>query len=1103
MHSEVISQRRSGLTQAQRERLTNRIKGTSPSAEMFTGVTRRPQRESAPLSFSQDRLWFLDQLRPGDPAYNIRIVTRFHGAFDKSLLERVINEIVDRHEILRTRFCEVDGQPQQIIDQIHSYHLADHEIVSAEELAERDVMRLVFEEGMRPFDLTRGPLFRLRVLRLSGEEHLVAMTIHHIISDGWSLRILAGEIRSLYSAFMMSRPSPLTELPVQYGDYATWQRSRLTGKLLEEQLQYWRNRLFNAPVLDIPTDRVRPPLQSSNGAIVSVDVPPELTQAVLDLSVANRATVFMTLLAGFKIVLSHWAGQRDVVVGTPIAGRTDPSVERLIGLFINTLALRTDLSGNPTFVEVLDRVRDVTLGAYTYQDLPFDKVVEAVKPARDLSRSPIFQVMVNSIDFKTSSTRLEDGVFEVDGSILAADRTNSKFDLNLYLTTQDSIIKLDLVYNRDLFDASTIERVLARYLLVLEKVVANPLVRLSELSLLTEDERRRVLVEWNDTREDYPRNRCLHDLFSEQAARTPDAIAVIGDDRRLTYDELDRRSNRLAHYLRRLGVGPEVVVGLCIQRSPELLVGLLGILKAGGVYLPLDPSYPAERLGYMLADAKAAVLVTEEGLAARLPSHEARAVRLDTDWPEIQAQSRTTADSGVTPENLAYVLFTSGSTGRPKAVMICHRGVVNYFSFLIRRYGLNPDHTVLHVSSISFDPSIRDLLGPLLSGGRLVLMHPSDERSPRRYLEMIRDHRVTTLLSITPSLLEAVVNSGAGQFNGTASLRQVLTCGEALPYSLCSMAGEVFSSAQIVNQYGPTECTMSSSYHPVARSDDKRGVVPLGKPIPNCVFYLLDDELNPVPIGTAGELFIGGEGLARGYFGRPGLTAERFLPSAFGEGRRLYRTGDRARWRSDGELEFLGRTDRQVKLRGYRIELGEIEAALRECPGIKSTVVVARGDGPGDRRLIAYLVAEAALPANEAELRSRLKQALPDYMMPAAFVVLERWPLTPNGKIDREALPAPEGRPEVAEYVPPRTPTEQALAAIWADILKLDRVGVQDNFFDLGGHSLLATRLAARVRDEMGTTLPLRTIFDAPTVAGLAGLLADDDEETIMIKVEL
>jgi pristinamycin I synthase-3/4 len=1105
MQSESISQRRSGLTQAQRELLKNRIKGIVAPSDNFVRIARRSTTGSAPLSLSQDRLWFLNQLQPGDPAYNIRAVARFRGNFDRLLLERVIDQIVKRHEILRTRFEEVDGQPLQIIDNTHSFSFTGDDIVPVEELTEKDIARLVREEGMRSFDLVKGPLFRLRAFRLSDEEHLVVMTMHHIISDGWSMRILAGEIRSLYAAFAAGLPSPLKDLSIQYADYATWQRTWLTGKILQDQLQYWKDKLSNAPILELPTDRVRPPLQSSNGASVSVDISEQLTQALADISLARRTTLFMTLLAGFKILLSSWSGQKDIVVGTPIAGRTDPSVEPLIGFFINTLVLRTDMSGDPSFAELLDRVREVALGAYTYQNLPFDKVVEAVRPPRDLSRSPIFQILVNSIELETAATKLEEGVFEVDGSILSTERTNSRFDLNLYLVKQGAIIKLGLVYNCDLFDASTIERLLARYVLILETIVAKPDVRLSKLSLLPDDERHRLLVEWNATDAAYPKGKCLHDLFAEQAAKTPDAVALIYQDSELTYRELSLRSNRLAHHLRGLGVGPEVIVGLCVERSLEMVVGLLGILKAGGVYLPLDPTYPAERLAYMLADAKAPVVVTQAGLVELLPENKAQLVRLDTDRAEIERCPATAPLTTVAPENLAYVLYTSGSTGRPKAVMVRHCGVVNYFAFLIGTYGLGPDDTILHVSSISFDPSIRDLLGPLLSGGRLVILHARDERNPQKYLETIHNNKITAILSITPSLLGAIVDDRHGGDLGFDSLRQVLTCGEALQYKLCSAVSGMFGRAQLVNQYGPTECTMSSSYYPVARVPDARGIVPLGKPINNCTFYVLDGEQNPVPIGAGGELYIGGVGLARGYLGRPGMTADRFVPSPFIDGERIYRTGDLARWNGEGELEYLGRIDHQVKLRGYRIELGEIEAALREYSGIKDAVVIEREDTPGDKRLVAYAVGTGTSVLDEGELRLHLKQMLPDYMIPAAFVVLDVLPLTPNGKVDRKVLPAPEGRPEVAKYVAPRTSTEKVLVGIWAEILKLDRVGVQDNFFDLGGHSLLATRLVARIRDDLGTALPLRTVFDAPTVAGLAVLLThdDDDEETILIKVEL
>ncbi len=991
--------------------------------------------------------------------------------------------MVERHEGLRTRFRVDNGIPVQLIDPPGVFALQVEDLSALPEAertaAARERSRAITQQ---PFCLEQGSLFRAHLLRLSGEDHIAVVSMHHIVSDGWSIGVLIREVGALYGAYSDGRGSPLPELAVQYADYAVWQREWLQGAVLEKQVGYWKQRLSGAPgALELPTDRVRPAVQSYRGAHHGFGFPAHLTVGLNELGRSEGATLFMVLLTAFNVVLWRWSGQSDIVVGSPIAGRTHRELEGLIGFFVNTLALRTELGGRPSFRELVGRVKETALGAYAHQDLPFEKLVAELSPVRDLSRQPIFQVL-----FALQNVPQE--TLELPGlrlSRIGSDQATAKFDLSLHVYEREGKLEGYFEYATDLFEGSTVARIASHFRTLLEGVVADPDLPLGELPLLPARERRQLLEEWNATAAAYPRDKCLHELFAEQAARTPDAVALVYEDSELSYGELDRRSNQLAHYLRGLGVGPETVVGLCVERSLEMVVGLLGILKAGGAYLPLDPGYPAERLAYMVGDAKAPVLVTQARLAGDLPAHGAQVVEIDADWARIERCPAGMPRNLSLPDNLAYVIYTSGSTGKPKGVSVRLRGVMSYFAFLIRTYGLDTDSTTLHVSSISFDPSIRDLLGPLLSGGRLVILHPRDERNPKRYLEVIQKNKVTNILSITPSLLGAIIDSAHGTGSSVESLQHILSCGEVLHYTLCSAAGMLFGRAQLVNQYGPTECTMSSSYHLVTHTRDAHGVVPLGRPINNSAFYVLDADLTPVPIGVGGELYIGGVGLARGYLGRAGLTGERFVPSPFGDGERLYRTGDLARWRADGELEYLGRIDHQVKVRGYRIELGEIEARLVEHDSVGQAVVVARDEG-ADRQLVAYIVGDG-VAAEPSLLRAHLKHSLPDYMMPSAFVLLDALPLTPNGKVDRRALPIPEDDAVVrGEYVAPRTPVEELLASIWCEVLKLDRVGINDNFFELGGHSLLAMRLVARARDAFQTELPLRALFEAPSLGGLA-----------------
>jgi natural product biosynthesis luciferase-like monooxygenase protein len=1406
---------------------------------------------SFPLSFAQQRLWFLEQLEPGSAAYNVPAAVRLRGRLNVAALAQSLTEIARRHETLRTTFAAVDGQPVQIVAAAQELQ---PEFTDLGELpqAERETLiaRLAVEEAQRPFDLSAGPLVRVRLLRLGAEEHVALLTMHHIISDGWSMGLLIKELGVLYDACARGAASPLGELPVQYADFAQWQRDSLRGTALDEQLAYWRDKLAGAPALELPTDRPRPAVQTFRGAKQPLAVGAPLAAALEQLGGRHGATLHMTLLAAFKTLLCRYTGQRDIVVGTPVAGRDEVELEELIGLFVNTLVLRTDLTGDPTFSEALRRVREVALDAYAHQHVPFERLVEELHPERDLSRNPLFQVCFILQNAPTAALELQDltiSPVRFDGGV-------SKFDLTLALEQGAGGLTGTVEYNSDLFDAATVERMAAHYVTLLEAAVADPSRRISELALLSERERETLLVEWNATRADFPRDRCLHELFEAQVERTPDAVAVVCEEKTLTYGELNARANQLARRLRAQGAGPESRVGIYVERSLEMMAALLGVLKAGGAYVPLDPSYPRERLSLMIADAGLSVLLTQPQLADRLPAGDARVLRLDADWDTFAAEETTNLARGARPDNAAYVIYTSGSTGKPKGVMVTHRNAVNFCAAMDACVERAPQPVWLAVTSISFDISVLELLWTLARGFKVVLQtddgaaaeevgaadretearpmdfslfyfaSAEDERAADKYrlllegarfadrhgfaavwtperhfhafgglypnpavtsaaiaaitervqiragsvvlplhspirvaeewsvvdnisrgrvavsfasgwhandfvlapenyagrkeimlkgIETVRAlwrgeavvlpngvgketsvrilprpvqpelpvwltaagnpetfqtagetgaHLLTHLLGQTPEELaqkievyraawrrarpgggegrvtlmlhtfvgedvEAVrervrvpfinylrtsldlvrnlarqrgVDIDAQDFTaeqlesllanafdryfetsslfgtpatclrlinklkaigvdevaclidfgvevdavieglthldqlrarsnrnpdehapadysvpaqiarhavthmqctpsmakmltldarGAAalkSLRQLLIGGEALPLPLARQLKEL-TAARLRNMYGPTETTIWSATHPL---DAIAQVVPIGRPVANTALYILDASLRPVPVGVPGDLYIGGEGVVRGYLNRPDLTAEKFIADPFGgvPGARLYKTGDVARYLEDGSVEFLGRSDQQVKVRGFRIEAGEIETALAAHAGVREAVIVAREDVPGEKYLAAYFVAVGDGAPAPAELRRHLKEKLPEYMIPAAFVSLAALPLTPNGKVDRQALPAPDHARLATDalYVAPRTPVEEVLAGIWAQIFRADKIGVDDNFFELGGHSLLATQVIARTRDTFQVELPVQSLFKTPTVAGLA-----------------
>ena len=1037
----------------------------------------RVQRDQAlPLSFAQQRLWFLDQLEPNNPLYNVPRTIRLTGTLQADALEKALNEIVRRHETLRTSFTTVNDEPVQVIAPSLAAPLALTDLTSLPESErEEEARRLVMEEAKRPFHLGEASMLRVSLLKLSDDDHVLVLNTHHIISDRWSLGVLSQELATLYEAFLENKPSPLPELPVQYADYAVWQRAFLSGEVLDKQLAYWKRHLAGAPAtIDLPTDRPRPPVQTFSGAQATTHLPHTLVDALKELGRKEGVTFFMTMLAAFNVLLSRYCGQDDLVVGSPIAGRNRAEVEKLIGFFVNTLVLRTNLSGNPSFRELLGRVRESAMGAYAHQDLPFEKLVEELKPERDLSRNPLFQVML----ILQNVPRVGQTMGELTVGSFSTPSRSSKFDLTLILSEESDGVRATFEYNTDLFDTATVERMLAHLQGVLEAVAADPAQSIAEVPIMTHSERQQVLVEWNATEASYPRDACLPDLFAQQAKQTPDRVAVAFADQQIRFGELHDRSNQLAHYLRKLGVGPEVLVGLFMERSIEMVVGLLGILKAGGAYVPLDPAYPKDRIAFIVEDAKAPLLVTQQSLVESLPRGSSKTVCLDTDWTAVSQESTDDLPGEVAPSNLAYVLYTSGSTGKPKGVQIEHHSLVNFVCSMKNAPGLTVDDTLLAITTLSFDIAGLELYLPLITGAKLVLASREQASDGRQLLDLLNESKAT-LMQATPATWRMLIEAG---WTGTPSLR-VLCGGEALPPDL---ANQLLSRCgQLWNMYGPTETTIWSTLYWV--KSPLACVAPIGRPVANTALYILDAQRQPVPIGAAGELYIGGDGVARGYLNRPELTSEKFVTDTFREsdGARLYRTGDVARYLPDGNVQYLGRTDFQVKVRGFRIELGEVESVLAQHSSVQQGVVVVREDAPGDKRLVGYVVPKTGQSPSVSELRAFLKDSLPEYMVPGVFVTLETLPLTPNGKINRQALPAPEPV-QTGELVAPQTEIEKAIADIWERVLHVSPIGVQSNFFELGGHSLLATQVVSRIQKELGARLPLRSLFEHPTISQLA-----------------
>jgi amino acid adenylation domain-containing protein len=1035
---------------------------------------RASQSRSFPLSFAQQRLWLLEQLEPGTSVYNLPLSYRLQGPLNVAALEQSLNEIVNRHESLRTSFAQKDDQPVQVIAPFSPAKLDVVELTDLD--AESTVRKLVDEAAQRPFDLTRGPLFRARLLRLSDQEHVLLLTLHHIIGDGWSLSILLRELNDLYCAFCEGNAPAMARLPLQYADYANWSREYS----YESQIDYWKRRLHECPTtLEFPFSERRKPSPAHDGAAELFRWPKELAADLRALARREDVTLFMLLVAGFNALLSRYTGQHDIVIGTPVAGRTRRETEGLIGFFINTLVLRTSTANDPTFLELLRRARETCLGAYQHQDVPFEKLVEELQPDRELSRTPLFQAML--VLQNPSAERLRLGSLKV--TPVKEEIVTAKFDLTLILAEINQEIAGRLEYRTAIFTPDAIKRMAAHLQTLLTAAVADPHRRLSELPLAGEEERQ-LLGEWNNTdRERWP-GPCVHQLFEEQVERTPEAVAVVHGQRQISYRKVNEQAEQLAEYLSRLGVGPHVRVGLLLNSSIELVASVFGILKAGGAYVPLDPSYPAERIRLMLEDAGVELVLTSERLSGALAGLGVTAIT----WEDFLLASTVSDDLvgsrlPVTGDNMVYVICTSGSTGRPKPVGVKHAGFLNLLQWFIEEFEITSGDRVLLMTSLSFDLTQKNIFAPLMMGAALHI--PAIDFYDPDLLKHIIGEQQITLLNCTPSGFYPLIEQGdESSLEQLRSLRCVFLGGEPISVKrLTRWFGTSACFAEVVNTYGPTECTDIVSFYRLSPHDDTS--VPIGRPVYNTRLLVLDDNQQLRPIGTAGELCVMGAGVGFGYLNDPALTAQKFLPADPGgeAGARLYRTGDLVRYRYDGAIEYVGRADHQVKLRGFRIELGEIAAVLRLHDEVREAVVVVRETGE-EKRLVAYAVPAGPTRVSNARLREFLQQRLPPYMIPQALVWLAQMPLSANGKIDLKALPEPEldSGTETDGEQRALTPVEYVVSRVWAEVLNLRQVGSGDNFFRLGGHSLLVMQVTSRVREIFQLDLPLRTLFEAPTV---------------------
>ncbi|SDT16354.1 amino acid adenylation domain-containing protein [Pseudomonas asplenii] len=1057
-------------------------------------VPRAAGTAPLPLSFSQRQLWFLDQLEPGNPFYNIPNALLLKGRLDVAVLERALNELVRRHEVLRTTFGDHDGEPCQ---RVHEYRPLSLPVTDLRSLpaAEREsvVRARVAEDARAPFDLSQGPLLRTALLRLADEEHLWLYNLHHIIADGWSMGIILREVVTLYGDYLEGRPSSLPALAVQYADYACWQQRRLSGEALQAQLDYWRRTLADAPpLLTLPTDRPRPRVQRYAGATLVSRIDGGTLRELQDLARQTQGSLFNVLMAALAVLLWRHSGQQEVCIGTPFANRGQAEIEPLIGHFVNTLVIRNPLQPQWTFAELLRDVRTRMLEVHAHQDVPFERVVEAVNPERDTAYSPLFQVML-----VLQNTPGE--AVEMPGLSLASYGTSSataKFDLAFELVEQAQGLQLVIEYNTDLFEASTVARLSGHYRQLLEQIAADAKQPIGRLQLLTEAEREQMVFDWNRSAPLAREPGCVHRLIEARAAAAPQDCAVLCEGESLSYAELNQRANRLAHHLRSLGVGPDVRVALCLERSLALPVAILAVLKAGGAYVPLDPTYPVGRLGHMLSDSEPRVVLgqgaTRQLLRDTLGVAQCAVPVLDFDsdaaqWAERSVANPDPQNIGLTPEHLAYVIYTSGTTGLPKGAMVAHRGLSNLLLWCQQICADGQQASMLQKIPFGFDASAWELLWPLAMGGRLVLARPGGHLEPDYLVRTVREQRVSALVFV-PAMLQLFLE--VDEVSQCQDLRNVFCGGGELTPAIARRFQEVLPEARLHNVYGPTETTVINSVwtlQPGAEVPARQ--LPIGRPIAGSHLYVLDEHDAPVPVGVSGHLHIGGVGVARGYLGLPALTAERFIDSPFVPGERLYRSGDLARYRADGELEFLGRNDFQVKLRGVRVELGEIEARLEAFPSVRRAVVLMVGDSAQHQRLVACCSFAATRP-EEAAAHEHLALTLPAQVLPSAYLWLEALPLTANGKIDRDALRAMADHDLANRQVnlsSPRDHIELALYQIWKGLLLASQIGIRDNFFNVGGTSIAAIKMAHQVREVFGIELPIRVVIGHPTIEALGG----------------
>ncbi|WP_427156899.1 amino acid adenylation domain-containing protein [Aliinostoc sp. HNIBRCY26] len=1054
---------------------------TSSTQETIKPV---PRNQHLPLSFGQQGLWFIDELEGGSTAYNQLFAIKLEGVLQVAILEQALTEIIRRHEILRTTFRTINGQAFQAIATEATFTLA------VETLEWQELQQFAVAQSQRNFNLAEGPLLRVTLVKLAPTEYVLLFVIHHAIADAWSSTIFIQELAAIYEAFSLGKPSPLPELPIQYADFAYWQHHKLQ-QLLPEQLRYWEQKLSDTPpVLQLPSDRPRLAVQSFRGDIITLELNQDLTTKLKHLSQQSGVTLFMTLLAAFNTLLYRYTNQDDICVGTTIANRHSRELESLIGYFLNTLVMRIDLSGNPTFRELLQRVRDVAWEAYNHQDLPFDQLVAKLQPTRDLSHTPLFQVMF----VLENAPKQEVQLSELTLSFLEIPLASAHFDLSLSMREIETGLLAKFEYNTDLFDADTITRMMGHFQTLLWGIVNNQEQSISELPLLTEAERHQLLVEWNQTQAEYPKT-CLHQLFEVQVEQIPDAVAVVFGEQKLTYKELNTRANQLAHYLQTLGVKPDVPVAICFERSLEMIVGLLGILKAGGAYIPLDPTYPKERLTQMLSDSQTSLLLTTENLAIALPEHQLNVVYLNTNWSTISQQSPENPVTDATPKNLAYVIYTSGSTGQPKGVGCTHQGVTNLLTDFQIKQPLAQGNKCSLWTSISFDVSVYEIFSALLVGGELHLTTESMRYEAITLFEWLESQQIHSAY-IPPFILKDLTD-WLQEKSHKLTLKRLLVGVEPIAEQLLQSISKLIPGLQIINGYGPSETTICATLYTVSTESTCHQNTPIGRPVQNTEIYLLDANLQPVPLNVPGELYIGGVGLAPGYLKNSLLTAQKFISNPFkrgqgagdrGEWDLLYKTGDLGRYLSDGNIEFLGRIDNQIKLRGFRIELGEIEAVLSKHPQVRQVVVILRDD-TGFQRLVAYIVPHKQEQNFTNELRNFLTENLPNYMVPSAFVMLEALPLLPNGKVNKQSLPAPDtSRPELDKaFVAPCSFAEITLCEIWAEFLNVSQVGIHDNFFELGGDSIIAIQIIAKA-NQAGLKLTTKQLFQHQTIAQLANV---------------